>query len=100
MRCADAPTVSAAFAFAFPLAAAARPRFFVGKTSVTFAVVGMLSCASEVSALAVVPKVVVVRREWHPRRITSTHGMPTCDARRETGKKDEDRLDLNPGFLN
>ena len=66
MRCADAPTVSAAFAFAFPLAAEARPRFFVGKTSVTFAVVGMLSCASKVSALAVVPKVVVVRREWHP----------------------------------
>ena len=30
------------------------------------AVVGMLSCASKVSALAVVPKVVVVRREWHP----------------------------------
>lgn len=60
MRCADAPTVSAAFAFAFPLAAEARPRFFVGKTSVTFAVVGMLSCASEVSALAGVPKVVVV----------------------------------------
>ena len=57
---ADAPTVSAAFAFAFPLAAAARPRFLVGKTSVTFAVVGMLSCASEVSALAGVPKVVVV----------------------------------------